>query len=375
MIKKILIIGNSFYPENSPRAFRTTELAKEFARQGHKVTVLIPKIPSYHLPFEKEFDVEIKDLGKIKHNEIDITKGAKMFIFIKRILRRALLLFFEYPAIGFMFKVKRALKKECGYDLLISIAVPYPIHWGVAWARTKKNRIARIWVADCGDPFYLNPHDSFKKLFYFKYLEKWYSKKADFITLPFEGLKKHFFKEFDQKYRVIPQGFNLDEVHIYKKPIQNEILTFAYSGGFIKNNRDPRKFLDYLSNVKTPFRFIVYNEQLEFLQPYFTKLGDKLIVKDYIPRKELLYELSKMDFLVNFEYDPTNQAPSKLIDYALVKRPILLIRNDDFNEKIIKEFLEKNYRHQFKYDQISKYDIKQVTKQFLALLKPIENAT
>src|SRR5690606_8098316 len=40
--KNILILSRTFYPENSPRSFRTTELAKELARQEHGVTVLLP---------------------------------------------------------------------------------------------------------------------------------------------------------------------------------------------------------------------------------------------------------------------------------------------------------------------------------------------
>ena len=34
--KRILIVAFSFYPIISPRSFRTTELAKELARQGMK---------------------------------------------------------------------------------------------------------------------------------------------------------------------------------------------------------------------------------------------------------------------------------------------------------------------------------------------------
>ena len=41
--KRILIVGRTFFPEQSPRSFRTTELAKEFARQGHQVEVLLPQ--------------------------------------------------------------------------------------------------------------------------------------------------------------------------------------------------------------------------------------------------------------------------------------------------------------------------------------------
>jgi len=52
-----------------------------------------------------------------------------------------------------MFKVRKILKYEKDYDLMISFAVPYPIHWGVAWSITKKHKISEVWVADCGDPY------------------------------------------------------------------------------------------------------------------------------------------------------------------------------------------------------------------------------
>lgn len=37
---KILIVSRSYYPLNTPRSFRTTELAREFARSGHEVSVV-----------------------------------------------------------------------------------------------------------------------------------------------------------------------------------------------------------------------------------------------------------------------------------------------------------------------------------------------
>ena len=40
--KKILIVSDACYPELTPRAFRTTELASELAREGYHVTLLIP---------------------------------------------------------------------------------------------------------------------------------------------------------------------------------------------------------------------------------------------------------------------------------------------------------------------------------------------
>jgi len=169
--KKILIVSRSFYPMNSPRSFRTTELAKEFARQGHEVTVLTHK-KEEHVVFEKEHNLIIKDLGKPLFKPIDIKRKDKFSSLFFRGLRRALNLFFEYPDIGLMFQVAKKLKKERGYDLLISIAAPHPVHWGVAKNWTRK--IAQVWIADCGDPYMMAIGDTFPKLFYFKYFERVY---------------------------------------------------------------------------------------------------------------------------------------------------------------------------------------------------------
>ena len=60
--KTILVVSSAFYPENSPRSFRTTELVKELARQGHQVTLYTLKNNKFHLPIEKELGIEINDL-------------------------------------------------------------------------------------------------------------------------------------------------------------------------------------------------------------------------------------------------------------------------------------------------------------------------
>lgn len=216
--KKILIISSTFYPENSPRSFRTTELVKELCRQGHDVTLYTIKDDQYHQPIEKEYGVTIKNLGKRKFTPINVFSGSKLAVLFKRVVNRTLLQLIQYPDIELMFKVKRVLKKESGYDLMISIAVPHANHWGVAWARTKKNPIADIWVGDCGDPFMgVVNHDSFGKMFYFKYLERWFCRKADYISIPRISTKGSYYPEFHNKIIEIPQGFRFDDVQVEKK--------------------------------------------------------------------------------------------------------------------------------------------------------------
>jgi len=186
--KRILLVSNGFYPEISPRSFRATELAAEFARQGHEVTIYTKYRDFDYTEFLNNNKLSLRMWGKARFSDIPKFKG-KITGLISRAIRRLLLMLFEYPYIEEMFKVKRALKSESNYDLLISFAFPYPIHWGVAWSRTNKHPIARIWVADCGDPFMGTAVDSFKKLFYFKYVEKWWSRKANYISIPVESAR------------------------------------------------------------------------------------------------------------------------------------------------------------------------------------------
>ena len=150
--KKILIVGRDFYPLLSPRAFRTTELAKELAKQGHEVTVITCFSTDIdYINLGLKLNILFKDLGAQKYRILKLN-GNKVLDLLKRLINRFALMAIEFPDIQLITKVSRALRNEYGYDLLISIAVPFPIHWGVALARSEKKPIAKTWKnskADC----------------------------------------------------------------------------------------------------------------------------------------------------------------------------------------------------------------------------------
>jgi hypothetical protein len=340
-------------------------LAKEFTRQGHEVTVLFPTNGRDYAEYERINNVKIKDLGALGFKTIKLDGSGPLLLF-KRALRRTLQILFEYPDIELMFKVAKTLKYENGYDLLISIAVPHPIHWGVSKVWKKGNSIAKKWIADCGDPYMGCSTDSFKKLFYFKYIEKWFMRKADFVSIPVESARAAYYNEFQGKIRIIPQGFHL-VVKGKNDRVNNSIPTFAYAGGFIPGIRDPRLFLEYLAKVEKDFCFILYTNSFELLNGYYKKLGSKLVVREYIPREELLAVLSTMDFLVNFDNNTQSAMPSKLIDYLIARRPVLNIKRE-LDEIAINEFLDGNYSKKMDPEDIEKYNIKNVVSQFIELM-------
>ncbi len=356
---------------NSPRAFRATELVKEFARQGHDVTLITIKNEEVHSEFEKKYGITIKDLGQLSFSPVNLNGGTKVWRLFKRAIRRGSNLFFEYPDIELVWKVRNALKHESGYDLMISIAVPHPVHWGVAMARSKENPIADTWVADCGDPYMGMKLDTFNKLFYFKYFEKDFCRKTDYITVPIKGAREGYYPEFHEKIEVIPQGFNFQDVDIDHRAYKpNTVPTFAYAGGLIPCGRDPKKFLSYLVQQNRDYHFILYTKSRGLVEPWLNKGKGKIEIRDYIPRKDLLKVLSQMDFLVNFENETPLQMPSKLIDYYLTGRPVLSVGSREIKPDLIDQFLEGNYENQFQYENIDQYRIENVCENFLKLAEP-----
>ena len=367
--KKILLVTSAFYPENSPRAFRATELAKAFHEQGHHVTVLTKFREYDYSQFVAKHEVKITMLHKqILPGVPDI--NTRPFSLILRGLRRMLSLLFEYPDIENMYWIRRNLKKTTDFDLMISFAVPFHVHWGVAWVR-KENRIANTWIADCGDPYMFARLDRFKKPFYFKYLEMMFCRRCDYISVPFVEMQKQFYPQFISKIKVIPQGFNFKEVNICKERPSSNTILFLFAGSVIPAKRDLTKLLNFLATVEDDFVFRIYTEQKEFFLKHKESLGKKLEILDYIDRLSLIYEMSKCDFLVNVDSSLDDQGnveavPSKLIDYALAGRPILNINSSRLDEDKVMAFLKKDYTRQRIID-LSKHDITRVSTQFLEL--------
>lgn len=358
---KILIVSGDFFPNNTPRSFRTTELAKEFGRLGHSVRVFFPENNYDYSEFIKDNpNVEISFIPQI-HGEAPKNKFGYAIWRIANILA-------AYPSVKYYTLLKKVLEKENNYDLLVSVAVPHPIHWGIGNIY-KKRKIAKTWIADCGDPYMLCKTDSHNAPGYMRYFEDLWCKKCDYISVPTETSYTGYYPEYHNKIKVIPQGFDFDAVKILEYR-ENYIPTFAFAGSFIPGRRDPRKLFEYLCTVEKPFKFFVYGtSDKNRWSGLLSKLEGKVFFEKPIPRAELLPKLSQMDFLINIGNGTKVQTPSKLIDYTLAKRPILTIETNDIKEKILSEFLEGNYANQDAPIDISRYDIHNVAQQFLSLCR------
>jgi hypothetical protein len=364
---KILVIAGTFYPATNPRSFRATELAKELA-QHHEVTVLMPKVTQIQLQFAKEHGFNVENLGYLRFRPVRQTRIPYLSQ-LANAARRLGTLLFEYPSIELSWLVAKHLKRGVNYDLILSIAMPYTIHWGTAWSRSRMRQTSGVWVADCGDPYFGLKNDTYKKPFYFEYIEKWSFRKFDYISIPIEEARNHYFQEFHHKIKIIPQAFKFEDVpKPAAPPIPHNYPYFAYGGSVNMIVRNPRELIGHLLASGKPFKFVVYTSNGHIIQDLVDQSDGKVEIKPILPRLEFLKELHQYDFLVNIGYRSDGQRPSKLIDYAIIGKPILSLRTGSFNSDLVDEFMRGDYSNAYVVENVDQYRIENVVKQFLDLV-------
>lgn len=359
---KILLIGQWIFPLNTPRANRTWELAKGLAKEGHDVTIYALLGDRDYSEEERIYNLKIRNLGVSKFGLIDSQNYSKR-TFFNRAVGRLVGQHNAFPGFEFYSMIRKCFIEEKDVDLLISIAHPHVIHWAVE--RYFDLLSPKCWIADCGDPFMGNafypPHRRYKKF------EMAWCRRVDYIAVPIEEAKKGYYTEFSNKIRVIPQGFDNSNIKVAKYT-PNNIPTFVFAGVTYPELRDPTRFLQYLYEHKIQCKFIVYSRS-EIFKSYAGKLRGVLEVNDYVPREELIYEMSKSDFLLNISNGTGVQSPSKLIDYKLSGRPILTITSNFESAEIenFQNFINENYSADTVVDNVERYNIENIVRQFTSL--------
>jgi hypothetical protein len=340
----------------------------ELAKRGHNV-IVYAVLGSYdYSTFSNKTGIRIKPIP-LKWQIVPYSSDLVVRrTFIDKVLGRLFNSRFEFPEIEFKFRIFDFLKLENDIELLISIADPHHIHWGVAYAKKRLGvDFPNKWIADCGDPFMMNNQTKSHKLKYEKE-ERMFCENADFITVPVDKAPESYYLDYRHKFEIIPQGFRFEIPQIDAFKQINSVPSFAFSGTFLADIRNPSKFLDFLCDYDGPFKFVVYTKYMDLINPYIEKLGSRLEIRVQVSRNELLKELKKMDFLLNLENENSpGQIPSKLIDYSIANRPILSVNPNTPNFKKIIAFLGGDYKESLVVENLEKFKIENVVDKFLAL--------
>lgn len=384
---RILVTSYFFHPEGTPRATRTFELVREFARRGHEVEAYVPDYPAEYSDLEARWGFRVRKVPSgfflnagDKAPDSPAARALSRPSTLKRRLYRAYHWATGGRQVEYARTLYRALKEDFGrdagrFDLVLSIGLPFAVHLGTAaWLRGAGDRSGTgrpTAAADYGDPYYYDPME--RKLFLHRPLEARVLKAFDYVTIPHNRIRDCFtpYRGVEPKLRIIPQGFDLEGVE--RLPYRPHAAPeFAYAGVFYPGHGDPSELLTALAASDREFRFVVYtdirpgSESMACLAPHRDRLGDRLELRARIPRAELIRELSAMDFLVSIDWPGVLH--TKLIDYRLAGRPILSYEPGRFEAGVLEEFLSGDYRRDFSGAiDLSAYDIRTVAGRFLDL--------
>ena len=303
--KKILIVSDACYPELSPRAFRTTELARELGREGHRVTLLLPRREHFRLhPLEAHGVEVIYADGPEEHEEGSATaqRNRRLRRFMPKFLQRWILYFYchELYARYNPGLYSRLCRIEETFDMVLSIAYPVAIHRAVTRAmRCNRQLQHAVCVAEFSDPPFRGDVASNVIPLYYLNLRRW-AHRFDYFTIPVaKALPCYTPYIAADRIRIIPQGFDLQAIHRLPYTPHPE-PTFAYAGRFYERIRDPQFFFDYLVELDHPFRMELY---INHLEPRFAEMIARaqqlsrgtIVLHDALPREALIERLSTVD--------------------------------------------------------------------------------
>lgn len=369
----IVIISSFFFPVIQPRSFRATELSKEFARRGHRVSVItMNTVDDFDYDsYEKEHGIEICRETIIRQD------GTAVAAANSRKMRRVEK--WARAAVGYLFcgrmiqyahlMYKALLRQNCldEADMVIALSTPFCIHWALSKYVKKKGKYF-VTIADSGDPFYYSKQ--WKLAPWFKYIERNVYKQMDYLTIPTANAIPSYDTLIPkEKIRVIPQGFDMSHLNLYQGGF-GETVHIAYAGVFYWGIRNPEFLFDYLDKCSKDYVFHLYlryrDAVLDQTINKYPNLRSRLRVEYNVPHDKLLYKLSKMHFLINIENLSNTQIPSKLIDYGMTGRPILSCNETNFSSDVMEQFLSGDYHQRYSIN-LDDYNIINVADQFMAL--------
>lgn len=309
--------------------------------------------------------------------------------------------FWINPSVNYLGKYLKANP----VDLIISTGPPHSMHI-IALGLKKKFNIS--WIADFRDPW--TDIDFYHKLKLtawadrkHKTLEKKVLAAADHVVTVSPGCASDIEKIAHRKIEVINNGFDPTD-YDFKAPELDETFTFSHFGAFNKD-RNPStlwKVLSELASNNLDFKSLLrinligQTDQSVIDDIKKNNLEANLIVKDHLPHREGLIELSKSQVLLL----PLNDAPNvkgilpgKMYEYMALCRPILALGPTDADyAKILKEtkagvslnFSDKqgikktlqDYFRLFQENNLTvdseayeKYSRKNLAKQFIGLVR------
>jgi len=364
---RILIVCYSYFPALTPRAFRWTAVAEALVARGHDVHVVCNKetgterLETINGVMVYRVGANLREtlrswLGRSSPTRAaSVATGAsgrsllttvRVFIVrmikwiydhsVQKILWPDFACFWYFPAVACANK----LQQEGKFDAVVSASLPFTGH---RVGLELKKRYGMRWIVDIGDPFSfmsetpVNNHRLYGRLNYRTESEVLHY--ADSFAVTTDGTKIEYLRCFPDlalnKISVVPPLFvapaDVDQLAPFFTNLNKTRLVFA--GTLYSKIRNPAALLELFSallkssvgeNLELHF-FGVVNDCEPYFEKYRALIGVQIFLHGLVPRASAVRAMKDATVLVNLGNSTYYQLPSKVVEYAMLGKPVLNI--------------------------------------------------
>jgi glycosyltransferase involved in cell wall biosynthesis len=334
---KILFITIAFAPDEFSESIVNSKLVLAFKKAGHQVDVISRREfgPTYSSFWNEPWSSLRNDTTQINY---DLGSKWRRFLDIIKCSIQ-----FKYPLDGIRW-IKRAfymaeeMLKQKKYDIIITRS-PSDIPHIVGLYIKEKHNIP--WVANWNDPasgIWPHPYKD-KSSLISKRISSYYTRKilqkADFNTFPSARLRNHFLRYYDfnlDNSEIIPH-IGLALIDNYNFEINNQELSICHAGN-LSEERNPEVLFKSIARLKKETRY----SDIKFAIVGVVSPGIKIMIENYSlqdevsiieskPYLETMELMQEFDLLcvIEAKMDEGIFLPSKIADYAILKKPVLCI--------------------------------------------------
>jgi glycosyltransferase involved in cell wall biosynthesis len=349
--KKLLIVSTHFPPDARPGTHRVIRFAKYLTQLGWNIHVLTLRTEAALYKQMRDVSLLNKIPSSVKVHTTNALRLGWPFSGFNSYLVP------DKEAGWIPFACSKGLKIIRDHDITIlySTAPPWTTHVTCWWLK-KKTGVK--WVADIRDPWTRRPWMPARdrrgiRYSLLKKIERMVVNSADRVILNTSHLHKDFcayYRNVDpEKFLTIPNGIDVDDfcgLDGEKSSADRFVVTH---GGSLYRKRDPRPFLQAVSELVRDKAIAESDLLVRFLGSVDSKfdmhgwvrehnLESMVRIEAAVAHDQYLKELSSSDVLLLIQPDTDLQVPSKLFEYMAVGKPVLALAHSGATADIVEEY-------------------------------------
>lgn len=348
-MKRILFIAPHSYPIKSSESICNSKVAYTLAKAGYEVDVFTCSDPSTY-PADKDIDNLLSNSPNLQIITVKgemLTRAMSPWKLLKGILRYTYIYLktgYFYNGLDYSFQIVKAIKKRIAekngimpYDIMITrgfntdyaglyMHKKYGLKWIANWNDPYPTK---RFPAPYGQGFNAPLSHSFQKLYDEMQMN------AQIHTFPSDRLRKYMLKCFThvnaENTRVIHHMAHSD-IKVNKNNIIDDCFYIVHSG-WVKHPRNPRHFLEALSNVvkqiKQKIKCIFiggYDSNIESIVKEFN-LENIIEFKSSMTYSESLNFTAKahLSLIIEAECEEGIYLPTKFVDAMQSHTPVFCV--------------------------------------------------